>query len=398
LLAGCTSGLTPVEPLVEPLEVFIAGRGLVDVPLPVPVDTPTRITISSDGVDVRATLVDAQGHELGYADAPNRRMGVETLFIEPAARPPRLLRLAGIDHDKARGRITIEAAALPADSPADRRRIEATRLDSRACSEYPTFESADTAAVAFHEAAALHGRNGDHWHAGISLLQESGTRYIRHEQYLRSADLAFSARKALDRTDDALLEAYAERLEGAALYAAAGLATGGGGQHEQLVHRGLERLTSAARDLAKLGAHYEAGYAVNYRGVLNQEAGRVADARNDFKEALELFKKAGDSPAQALSLEGLALLDHNDGRSQDALDSFDAALRLIPAAEEPENYAHALHNSALPRQVLGRFDEAIARYQQAAQILADRHDALGEARALHGIGATLRLAGYPDRA
>ncbi|MGH8224295.1 MAG: tetratricopeptide repeat protein, partial [Woeseiaceae bacterium] len=111
-----------------------------------------------------------------------------------------------------------------------------------------------------------------------------------------------------------------------------------------------------------------------------------------------MFRSAGDRPAQALSLQSLALQSHEDGRLSDAMREFDEALALIPRDEDPENYAHTLHNSAWPLRVVGRFDEAVARFHEAAEILHERGDRDGEARALHGLGTTLMYAGEPQRA
>ena len=143
---------------------------------------------------------------------------------------------------------------------------------------------------------------------------------------------------------------------------------------------------------------YEAGYAVNYRGVSYLDAGERDQARADFDRALFLFQAAGDEPGQALSYQSLALLSHEDGRLADAVREFDDALALIPREDDPENYAHTLHNSALPLRVLGRFDEAIARYYEAGRMLRELGDADGEARALHGLGTAWLYAGEPDRA
>ncbi|MGH8223149.1 MAG: CHAT domain-containing protein, partial [Woeseiaceae bacterium] len=127
-------------------------------------------------------------------------------------------------------------------------------------------------------------------------------------------------------------------------------------------------------------------------------SGERERARDDYRKALDLFRSASDKPAQALSLQSLALQSHEDGRLSDAMREFDEALALIPRDEDPENYAHTLHNSAWPLRVVGRFDEAEARFYEAAKILHKRGDRDGEARALHGLGTTLMYAGEPQRA
>jgi CHAT domain-containing protein/tetratricopeptide (TPR) repeat protein len=157
-------------------------------------------------------------------------------------------------------------------------------------------------------------------------------------------------------------------------------------------------LTEASERFKALGNNYEAGYALNYRGVSHHVAGEQVPARRDYLTALSLFRAARDEPAQALSLQSLALQSNEDGRLSDAMREFDDALALIPRDEDPENYAHTLHNSAWPLRALGRFDAAAARFHEAGEILRSRGDRDGEARALHGIATTLMYAGEPERA
>ncbi len=255
-----------------------------------------------------------------------------------------------------------------------------------------------TSVSAYTEAAKLHETNGDERHAGIALLHAAGARYLRLNDWRGTADLAGQVRQSIDHADAPGLAAFALRVEGAALDQEAGSIESNPTIRNRTRERARERLTEAAGEFSALGMNYEAGYALNYRGVSYQDDGERELARTDFRQALELFHKSADRPAQALSLQSLATMDYEDGSLTDAMREFDQALALIPRNTDSENYAHTLHNSALPLQILGRFDDAIARYYESGQILRGLGDRDGEARALHGMGMALRQAGEPERA
>ena len=390
-VAGCSAGLSPTEPLPGATTLEFAARDYHELRIDAPGDSPVLITVSSRDVDVRIARPSS-------CDAPNRRMGVESLLIEPPHDQAFTVRLERNDHEEARGIVTVDAVVLPVSTEADRRRLEAARLESAACLTFGDLTKGAESAAAFAAAAELHARNDDDQRAGTAWLHAAGARYTRLADWHGAAGLAARAGRMLDTAEAPELAAFALRLEGAALDLLADASDAEAADRDRLVAQARQRLTVAAERFETLGMAYETGYALNYRGVSHQDSGERELARADFLKALDLFQKAQDKPAQALSLQSLATLSHEGGRLTDAMREFDQALALIPRDRDPENYAHTLHNSARPLQVLGRFDEAIARYYEAGQILHQLGDPVGESRALHGMGTTFRYAGESERA
>ncbi len=397
LLAGCSADLSPSEVLQstsvdisdsEPRELVIEARS----------GTPVVIAIAGRGVDVRARIKRLDASFGPIVDAPNRRMGIETLLVE-ASHPSEIrLLIERNDHSAADGHAEVIAVAIPTVTSADRRRLEAARLDAAGCTEFADMGGSKTSAESFEAAARLHARNGDRYRQGLSQLQAAGTRYARLADWGGASRLASSAADLLDHAAAPELAAYALRVQGAALDQQASSSSAGTARTTREVTRARELLTDAYRRFEALGNSYEAGYAINYRGVSFDVAGERSQARADYLEALELFRVVDDPPGQALSLQSLALQSHQDGRLSDAQREFDEALALIPRDEVPEDYAHTLHNSAWPLRAVGRFDEAIERFYEAAEILRERGDRNGEARALHGLATTLIYVGEPERA
>lgn len=395
-LLAC-SGQLSQEQVLASSEISITVGEVHELTFDTPPDLPFSASISGQGIDVKVELT-AGGLKTGFVDAPNRRMGVETVFLAaPHDRTVRL-RIATSDHSGASGFARIHAIALPAISDSDRRRIEAVRLEAEGCLRYPDLAGGKASAEAFLAAARLRAREDKGLHAGLATLHAAGVQYTRLSDWQRSAQLAADAAGTLASAGDENRFAYALRLEGAALDQVANAATGTAEQCEHPMRRARERLTDSYRLFKALGNDYEAGYALNYRGVSFEVAGDREAARADFLMALQHFQKARDRPAQALSLQSLALQSHQDGRLGDAIREFEEALALTPRDEDLENYAHTLHNSALPLRTIGRFDEAISRFHEAGDLLHALRDRDGEARALHGLGTTFMHAGEPDRA
>jgi CHAT domain-containing protein len=397
-LAGCAPTLSPPEVVLAPTTYELTGRGRVDVPLELSGTTPVRVLVSAEGVDVQALLLDAAGNTGPPSDAPNRRLGIETLLIEPGTGTSATLRIEGIDHAGASGRVTVEVVGLPAATVADRRRLEANRAEARACRAFAKADQSETAVPEFAAAAELHQRNRDALLAGRALLHEAGARHDHLNDWPLTAEVASRAAKQLESADAPALHAFALRVEGSALDAVAQQPDTPLDRRAEVVRRARDLLSRAADRFDELERPYDAGYALNYRGVSHHYAGEVDGARADYQAALGRFRQAGDQPAQALSLQSLALLNHEDGRLADAVAEFDIALQALSEQDDAELYAHTLHNSALPLQSLGRFNEAIARYFEAARILRALGDRGGEARALQGIGMTLRSMGELERA
>jgi CHAT domain-containing protein/tetratricopeptide (TPR) repeat protein len=397
-LAGCAPTFTPPEVLSAPTTHQVTGRAELDIPLELSGGTAVRILVTAEGVDVQALLLDAAGNPGPPCDAPNRRLGIETLLLERDAGASTTLRIRGNDHSGASGQVTVEVVGLPVATAGDRRRLEATRAEARACRAFADPEQGESAATEFATAADLHRRNRDALLAGRALLHEAGARHDRLDDWPRTAEVARRAAHQLESVAAPKLHAFALRVEGSTLDAIALSPDTPLDRRAEVVRRARELLTRAADRFDELGRPYDAGYALNYRGVSHHYAGEIDRARADYQSALERFRQAGDAPAQALSLQSLALLSHEDGRLAEAVSEFDVALQVLSEKDDAELYAHTMHNSALPLQSLGRFDEAIARYFEAARILRTLGDRAGEARALQGIGMTLRSMGELQRA
>ncbi|MGH8130128.1 MAG: hypothetical protein ACRES3_04655, partial [Steroidobacteraceae bacterium] len=79
------------------------------------------ITVSGRAVDVRTGALADNSRAVIFADAPNRRMGVETLLIDAPHQHVIEVKIERNDHSQASGHADIVAVALPVATDSDRR-------------------------------------------------------------------------------------------------------------------------------------------------------------------------------------------------------------------------------------------------------------------------------------
>ncbi|MGH8196861.1 MAG: hypothetical protein ACRETI_01700, partial [Steroidobacteraceae bacterium] len=234
-------------------------------------------------------------------------MGVETLLIDVPHQRVINVKIERNDHSQARGHADVMAVALPLTTKSDRRRLQAATLDAAGCLAFPDVPQGQDSAEAFESAARLHAKNGDRLREGLARLHAAGARYTRLADWASAAELASQAAATLARTDAPEFVAIAVRIEGAALDQRANATDVELRARERDLRQAREQLTEAFERFQTLGNNYEAGYALNYRGVSFHVSGERERARDDYRKALDLFRSASDKPAQALSLQSLAL-------------------------------------------------------------------------------------------
>lgn len=117
----------------------------------------------------------------------------------------------------------------------------------------------------------------------------------------------------------------------------------------------------------------------NARGLKLVEAGRTADAEEDFRAALEhdIYNAAAHNNL------GLVLMEA--GKHYEAAWEFQYAARLVPNAPEPRE------NLGLLYETLGRFDTAVEAYDDALRV------APNSARAMRYKGRVLAKSGADDK-
>ncbi len=130
-----------------------------------------------------------------------------------------------------------------------------------------------------------------------------------------------------------------------------------------------------SRNPAAWMAHYDLG-------VVLHDAGRKAEAMDEYKEALRL------NPRYALGHKNLGLLLVESDRLPEAIAEYREALRLAPNdAESRSELADAHNRMGMALRAAGRTDEAVAEYREASVLepgLPEYPSNLGTALAIGG--------------
>ncbi|MGH6914624.1 MAG: tetratricopeptide repeat protein, partial [Geminicoccales bacterium] len=118
-------------------------------------------------------------------------------------------------------------------------------------------------------------------------------------------------------------------------------------------------------------------YEVSKAGLRAAGEGRISEAEQLFREALQLSKDYhDDDPRRATSINNLGYVLHLQGRYAEAEPRYREALELREAALGPDHpdVAQSCNNLAELDRVLGHYDEAEQLHRRALEI---REKALG---------------------
>ena len=168
-----------------------------------------------------------------------------------------------------------------------------------------------------------------------------------------------------------------------------------------IAHYGAKDFTSAIgrseqaqAAFAHIGDPRGEGDALIATGIFHTEGtGRLADAEDAFRRALELEREAGDRFREGQAHEGLACLHNERAEFDSAIPHFEDALRQ--AREDGEKFGEAFVLNGLSDAYFGtgRVDEAVNTYRQAAELRADIGHREGQAVSLRSLGKALRYSG-----
>jgi class 3 adenylate cyclase/tetratricopeptide (TPR) repeat protein len=180
----------------------------------------------------------------------------------------------------------------------------------------------------------------------------------RVDEALYWATLA--AREAEESVDkDTLAQAY-EVLNG--IYA-------GSGRDEPLPYGRL-----ALQAYVELGNLRHQGWCLNNLATQDFTGGRWNESLDNLRRATDIFRRIGDTAAEANTSYNLAELLVRQGRYAEAADVLPDVLRIARAVEDDELVALALREQARTVAASGNLESAIALLRDAA----DRFDTLGE--------------------
>ncbi|WP_231954469.1 tetratricopeptide repeat protein [Actinoplanes derwentensis] len=139
------------------------------------------------------------------------------------------------------------------------------------------------------------------------------------------------------------------------------------------------------------GAFYDRGWA-------RRATGRPRPALDDYQQAIDLYREAGDRGNEAATLTNIGLVYDGLGDRQRALDFYQQALPIRREVGDRAGEATTLTNIGLVYDGLGDRQRALDFYQQALPIRREVGDRAGEATTLTNIGLVYDGLGDRQRA
>ena len=135
--------------------------------------------------------------------------------------------------------------------------------------------------------------------------------------------------------------------------------------------------------------------------ALCREAGRLEQGPPEakrkgvekYQEALELYRRAGDSRGEAKTLDSIGVVHQLLGEMQKALDKHGEALPIRRAVGDRSGEAETLNNIGMAYRALGDMQKALDKYSEVLLIARERGDRSGEGVMLNNIGAVYALSG-----
>ncbi len=135
----------------------------------------------------------------------------------------------------------------------------------------------------------------------------------------------------------------------------------------------------------------------NNLGLVYQDSGRFAEAKQAFESALLLRQEIGDRPGIAQTLNNLGTIHQDDGTDERAIELFDEALEVARSVGDRMRQAVILTNLGESYYRMDQAEKAIATLERAEAISATLGDRILEGEILRGL-AKARLASHDHNA
>mgnify|MGYP006284347141 CR=1 FL=1 len=134
------------------------------------------------------------------------------------------------------------------------------------------------------------------------------------------------------------------------------------------------------------------------RGIVHSKMGRIGKAAEDFEQALEYFREAGNRQGEANSLGNLGLVARKRGDLDEAEEYHRRVLEIKRELNDRQGEANSLNNLGSVARKRGDLDEAEKYYKESLEIKRELDDRQGEANSLGNLGLVAKERGDLDEA
>ena len=133
-------------------------------------------------------------------------------------------------------------------------------------------------------------------------------------------------------------------------------------------------------------------------GELRYDLNDLAGATDEYRRALELYRRLGDRAGEVLIADDLGVALHMHGRYDEAAALFDHSLALWRPEDGPGRKALTSLNRGYLHRDLGEVDSAGERFREALALFRQAKDRNHEAVTLNALGLLAQDAKQPEKA
>jgi tetratricopeptide (TPR) repeat protein len=162
--------------------------------------------------------------------------------------------------------------------------------------------------------------------------------------------------------------------------------------------KGIEKYQEALELYRRAGDSKEEAVTLNSIGEIRWALGEMQKALEKFNEALPLRRAVGDRRGEAETLNNISAVYQSTGEMQKALEKFNETLPLRRAVGDRSGEAQTLNNIGVVYQSTGEMQKALEKHNEALPLRRAVGDRSGEAVTLNNIGSALRSLGEMQKA
>jgi CHAT domain-containing protein/predicted negative regulator of RcsB-dependent stress response len=162
--------------------------------------------------------------------------------------------------------------------------------------------------------------------------------------------------------------------------------------------KGIEKYQEALESYRRAGDSRGEAETLVSTGMVHRSLGETQKALEKYNEALPILRASGYREVEALCLFSIGAVYSSLGEAQKALDKYNEALPIIRAIGGRQGEAAVLGNMGLVHDSLGEAQKALEKYNEALPILRAIGDRQGEASTLNNIGIAYQSLGVLQKA
>lgn len=133
-------------------------------------------------------------------------------------------------------------------------------------------------------------------------------------------------------------------------------------------------------------------------GIIYERLGQVTMAREYYKQAIEIYRGIGDVAGEAYSLVNIGSVYERFGNYSRALEHYNKSLEISRKIEYAAGEARSLINIGNVYYILGRYTEALEYHKKSLEISREIGDVIGEADSLGNFGIVYKQLGQYTKA